>query len=336
MQFKDYLKLQFKKPSLEASEEILESRKKAFQKSLQECYSRLESIELLYSNSKFQDSKILIQVLHNEITSVILHLYEKNKAQYGAQEAYALIKEPSISAICLKEHELINELLKTDNFGAEEVEGSLSAFQKIFDNFEKYFRKEKSSSLHTIMDDYKKHLLVQVTLAGIFLALIIFPIINNFAKYPPVKNDTALIFYTTSKIEPFNPLNSVSLELNKEGWQEYRFKLNPPKDIFKLRLDPLNQSKIKIQLKAIRLLDNSGKVLKERDFLIGSDSRLKDFQEIESFQQLKPGKIVPGKYIEMVSDGNDPQISFNFGALQSVTEIQATYRVAQGNKNFID
>ncbi|MCC6275462.1 MAG: hypothetical protein IT569_06375 [Leptospiraceae bacterium] len=336
MQFKDYLKLQFKKPSLESSEEILESRKKAFQKSLQECYSRLESIELLYSNSKFQDSKILIQVLHNEITSVILHLYEKNKAQYGAQEAYALIKEPSISAICLKEHELINELLKTDNFGAEEVEGSLSAFQKIFDNFEKYFRKEKSSSFHTSLDDYKKRLLVQIAFATILLALTIFPAINNRVKYPPIKNDTALLSYTTTETENFTPQNSISLELNKEGWQDYKFKINPAKNLFKLRLDPISQSKIKIQLKEIRLLDNSGKVLKERDFLIGSDLRLKDMKEIENIQQMKPGKVVFGKYIEMISDGDDPQISFNFGPLQSVAEIQVTYRVAQGNKKFTD
>ncbi|MBE7410814.1 MAG: hypothetical protein L6Q54_11810 [Leptospiraceae bacterium] len=336
MQWKDYLKIQILKPTLDESENEKEFRKIKFNESFEENNSKLESIEMLYNNSKFQDSKILIQVLNEDIKNPILQLHEKEKSQIKPNEAFQLIQDKSISEICIKEYSTIQEILKIVKFDSKEVEDSISSFQKIFDSMQKYFKKEKIGSLHTSLDDYKKRIFVQSSVLIFLLLLFGITPIKNKIKYPNVQNGKVEFFYTTQPDENFHTGNLLTLDLVPQGWHTYSFKFTPSKNLYKLRIDPLTQSKIKIQIKEIRILDNKGKILKERDLLIGNDLRIKNYQEIESIHQFKTGKMIPGKYVEVISDGNDPHISFNFGVLHSVGEVQITYRVAKGNFKFTD
>ena len=205
-------------------------------------------------------------------------------------------------------------------------------------NLEKYYKQEKKQKLHTPLDTYKNRLSIQGSVIFTFIVIFgLFLFAYKKIKYRPLIQDTFQVFYTTSEKESFSEANSLKQTLNLSGdWFEYKLSINPPKDIYRLRMDPLNQVKARIQFKNIRILDKNGKILKERDFLIGNDLRPKNFEEIENTNQIIPGKISAGKFIEFVSNGDDPYISINTGLQKSVAEIQITIRVIEAHKKFKD
>lgn len=335
MHIKDYFKIQFKHPILNSDDNEKEVKKASFLKDMENNFSSLESIELLSSNSKYSDSKILMKILNDEILKTIFRFHNKQNLT-SQKEACSLISDSILSELCLKELENISGFLTKEQFEENETEETLTSFQNLLNYLQKYFKKEKWGSLHTPQDDFKKRKFVQLSFISSTIFLILFSIVYNKIKYPQIRNDFAQIQFMTTEKGIFAPESTLVADIKKEGWQEYKFKLANPQNIYKLKLDPLSQPKVKMQFKDIKFLDSNGKIIKERNFLIGDDLRLKDHKEIEYIQQMKPGRLKPGKYVELVSEGDDPQIFINCGPLKSVSEILVTFRITRGHLKFPD
>ena len=67
MIWKEYLKINFKKPIEDESIKSIRSKKKIFESSIEKCYSRLETIEICTSNSKNEDAILLSKALFIDI-----------------------------------------------------------------------------------------------------------------------------------------------------------------------------------------------------------------------------------------------------------------------------
>lgn len=82
MAFTDYIKIGFKKPNLSSDEIEKENKRSRLEESFEKVHSRLESIEILNSNEKFEDSSILSGLLALDTINLSLDFSENPKQKW--------------------------------------------------------------------------------------------------------------------------------------------------------------------------------------------------------------------------------------------------------------
>ncbi|MCE9499922.1 MAG: hypothetical protein K8R21_05410 [Leptospira sp.] len=338
MQLKELLKINFKQPGLNQEEVKLEEKKRKILKSLEKCYSSLESVEILNSSTKNEDSAILIRHLAIDSANLILDLFDRQPITEISKitDSLKTIPEPSIISLIEKNAEILGTLQDSDLplEKCEEAEGFLS---RLLSETEKIYQKKKGSELNTPAEIYRQRIRVQSTIFVTLFAITAISFFYNWIKYPSIHKDTVQVYYTTSASQKMTETLSVKTDLNlKPDWTTYTFQLPAPTDITGIRIDPLNQKKMKIQLKSIRIFDKNKKTAGEWTLGVSEKFVPTEFRRFTFINQIKSGKNIPGGFMTIVTEGDDPFLHFNTGEIRGVSSVEVTFRAQEDFKKFKD
>lgn len=340
MQIKEYFTVQFKKPILADDEKTREEKKKTLEAKLEKAYSRLESIEILNSNSKSDDMFILSSYLVVDLynLSADYHGVETVETAEGLADKVDNLPDDALRTLYKDQGKLlsVHTLGKPTEEDAEVLEEQAG---KLLMGLEKHFKKLRKTELHTPLDDFKKRWKIQAGVVIGFLVLTVGGVIQNQLKYPVMKDDTAQLYFM-SKETP-NPTDANSVKIPVEAsqapqWQEYNFSLPEAKELVGVRVDPINQRKVRFNISHVKYLDSTGKVLFERDFQLGDNLIPKDIEQIGMLNDIKAGKAAPGAFAEMVSIGSDPFFHLELPPTKNVASVQVRMRMIEEYKKFED
>jgi len=341
MKVKDLFTIQFKKPDLVGDEEDKEKRKQDLDSGFEKAYSRLESIEILNSNSKKEDVSILLNAFLVDIYNVVARYLDSSLLRSSSEvpEAVTKLSNPELQSIFQDRNRLlmIHEITKPTE---EEMEYLEEEASKLLMNLEKYFKKIRKTQLYTSLDDYRKRWMIQGSVLVSVLILSIGSVVYNKIRYPAMHNGKAQVFFLTK--ESPNPIEEFSYSLpvsvaDKGIWKDYRFEiLGDPKDLIGVRIDPIDQKKIRFGISHVRYLDSNGKVLAERDFQLTESLLPKNIEQIGILNDLKPGRAIAGAYAEMVSTGNDPFFFLNLPVSRKVRYVEVRMRFTEEFNKFSD
>jgi hypothetical protein len=218
---------------------------------------------------------------------------------------------------------------------ASHLEESLDS---LFLSFKKWARDLYSTELHTRMDNWKKRRRIQ---GGILTGIVILGIASfgyNQIVYPKFHHDTTqLYFLTPEESEPIVQ-NSVTIPVKLEDkgeWVEYTFALpGEPKVITGIRLDPIHQRKMRINIHSIQYLNGKDQVIRERDFLLTDKLIPKNAEEIGIINDLKAGKAAIGRYAEVVSTSNNPYFHILLPETKGVSKVKVKMRFIEEYNEF--
>lgn len=340
MQIKDYFTFQFKKPDLEEAELSRERKKKILSENLEQAYSRLESIEILNSNSKTDDMFHITSILAVDLYNISAEFYglEKVSNAIGLKDKVDNFPDDSLRNL-YKEHERLLSISNIEKPTEEEAEVLEEQVSKLLTGLEKYYKKGKKDELHTPLDDFKKRWTVQGSVLVAVLVLTIGSVIQNKLKYPTMTDDKAQLYFLTKEKPNPTDENSVKLDVsasNAGKWQDLKFDLPTQLELVGVRFDPINQRKVRINMERIQYLDEKGAVLFERDFQLGENLIPKDIEQIGMLNDIKAGRAVAGGFAEMVSTGSDPFFHLELPPTQNVSSVKIRVRMLEEFKKFED
>ncbi|MCC5816345.1 MAG: hypothetical protein JJT78_16460 [Leptospira sp.] len=341
MQIKEYFTIQFKKPVLGDDEKTREEKKKTLNEKLEKAYSRLESIEILNSNSKTDDMFILTTHLIQDLYNLSAEYYglELVNTASGLKDKIDNLPDDGLRNL-YKDQERLITVSSIEKPTEEEAEVLEEQASKLLLGLEKFFKKTKKTELHTTMDDFKKRLAVQGTILISILTLSIGSVIYNKVKYPIFEDDQAQIYFMTPEFPNPTDANSVKqpvLASQKGEWLDYRFPIPADNsELIGIRIDPVNQRKVRFGLQYVQYLDVNGKVIFERDFKLTENLIPSNVDQIGIMNDLKAGVAKPGGFAEMESVGSDPFFYLNLPKTKNVAFVQLRMRFLEGYKKFKD
>jgi len=331
MIWKEYFKINFNKPIEDENIKSLREKKKRFEDSLSKCYSRLETIEICTSNSKAEDAILLSKALNLDILNMLLDYYDENKLDsMVANTNYSYKLKNSVISKLFDDH--INSV----NFENLEEENILKIESSLSELLYK-LEKELKPSFENPIDNFKKRIYAQ----SILFLIISLISAGSFLKYyldsRPLKEDFVGVNYSEDKntLPSLEEITTVSIK-PESGWETKKISFKEPKSIELLEIDPIHQNKARIQLKDLRLYDEKGAILFQRDLLIDN----LDLTELLKFlrsEEIVPGKIVIGRAIEMESIGLNPKLFFTFDKkIEKVLQIEFSIRSTKRKNKYQD
>jgi len=331
MIWKEYLKLNFNKPVEDEIIRSLRDKKKRFEDALSKCYSRLETIEICTSNSKPEDAILLSKALNLDILNMLLDYYDENKIDSintNTNYSYKL-KNTTIAKLFDDYINSVNlENLEEENI--LKIESSLSEFLYKLE-------KELKPTFENPIDNFKKRIYAQSILFLIISLISAGSILKYYLDSRPLKEDFAGVNYSEDKSTPpsMEEITTVSIK-PESGWETKKISFKEPKNIELLEIDPIHQNKARIQLKDLKIYDEKGTLLYQRDLLIDN----LDLTELLKFlrsEEIVPGKIVIGRAVEIESIGPNPKIFFTFDKkIEKVSQIEFSIRSTKRKNKFQD
>jgi hypothetical protein len=338
MTIADYFKVSFKKPELnETISQILEKKGK-LKTQLESCYSRLESIEICNSNSKSADALILSNYLIVDIANLALLFYNKALITISDNwiEKVKVISEEEIVSGFTKHSGILASVYETEEEKTEKIESSLA---DLLYSVEKNIFKKNKSQFENPIDNFKKKSTIQLIVSIIVIILALNLGVKQYNKMKPIKSDTAKIYFMNGVDKTPVAANSVTAEVKpSEEWAEVHFILSKPTAIKDIKVEPVHQIHARFQLKELKYLDESKKVVKERNFKLSKVGMVENTEtnEICCTEELKPGRLIPEKYLEMESVNPSPSFYVKMEETKDVKEIILTYRYIKNTKKFLD
>lgn len=332
MKLKNLFVLDFKKPELDGEEALAYKRKESFLENLSRAYSRLETVEICNSNTKYEDSKLLAKALVLDVFSLLSDFYSLNKPETHSNCA-ALIERIPLEEIQAE----LKKLLELD-FESTEEEDALKreeAFVKVLYTIEKSISKKHSAELSNRLDDYKLRTKLQ---AGIFSVLLLFAIYKGTTQYfktRPLKGGQSLIEMTTKlnnqpdlikKEHPYTP---------SPEWTKLEQILDSEISLDHVRISPIQESDARMQIRNLKVYDKSDKIVFEAPLLI-TDTFFQDAIGFIESENLKPGKYVNGRALEFESINSNPKIGFKWSKPLTAKKISWEVRMIKNYKKFDD
>ncbi|HMV41036.1 MAG TPA: hypothetical protein PK079_24220 [Leptospiraceae bacterium] len=337
MKLADYFKISLKKPEITESIAQVLDKKNKLKSQIETCFSRLESIEICNSNSKSADAMILSNYLIVDLTNLILiYLNQPTLLSSDKWQDKTKTFPEELSSIFSEHNSILNSSYETDEERSEKIESSLS---DILLASEKFIFKKNKADFQNPIDDYKKRSAVQFILSVIILIVAINTGIKLFNKYKAVKEDTAKIYFMNTANPAPNPNNTITAKvIPSENWVEANFVLPNPVDIKEIKVELIHQVFTRFQLKDLKFLDENKKVLRERNFQLNNLGMVENSEknEICCTEELKPGKLIPGKYMELETTSSSPSFYVKMEESKSVKEIVLTYRYIKNTNKFPD
>lgn len=331
MKIKELFKIDFKKPELDSEQKETYNKKETVLSKIEECYSRLESIEILNSNSKNLDAPIIAQYLFVDIFNIILFIESQSPISLvlEAKQKINSISNEELKKYLIENEAIISKLLVDEPTleDSETVENFLSEFlHKVESNLE---------NLNTPLDEYKKRMKFQMVAAAILIfSLFVFSV--NVYQNNILKPGNIEMWFMNSANPAPTTTNQLSIPLQvNSNWNVYTFQLPVPSTIEKLRIDPVAQAKVKFQMEYIRYLDSNKNILKERSFIVQPNYMLNDQEQLSNIIGLIPSKNnKAGNIGEMLSTNSDPSFYLNMGNLEKVSFIEIKMRIAKESKEY--
>jgi hypothetical protein len=330
MIWKEYLKLEFKKPKEDDTIINIRNKKKNFEINISKCYSRLETIEICTSNSKNEDALLLAKALLIDIYNLLLEFYSESKVENIDPDFKIgeLIKTPNLLEIFISlKNNLDLENLEEDNI--LKIESSLS---------ESLYKLEKEMRIYleNPIDNYKKRLTTQSIVFFVLLSIGIASFLKNYIERKPLQPDYIGVQISDDKsTAPTDPEVNIPTQ-GEEGWDIKKVNLSTPKTIEKLFISPLHQNKGRFQFKDLKIYDDKNFILYEKSFII-DNTDLTELLKILKTEEIFPGKIVIGRALEMESIGKNPKMIIYFDKkIDKVAQIEFKYRATKRTNKYQD
>ncbi|WCL50553.1 hypothetical protein [Leptospira sp. GIMC2001] len=339
MKLIEYFKIKIKKPILSQEEMVKENQKKKYYTQLEQASSRLESIEILVANNKNNDSFILGTHLAVDIFNLFANYY-KMKNLFTIEEVKASIGSFSDSKVkdLFEKCEFITNYKPNIDPTDEYCEAMETSVSGLLHGTEKFFKHINRTDLFTPMDEFNRRWKTQSSIA-VFIAVFIFGslVIDAISK-PTIHKDVAQFYYTTEPNTNFTEEQSVRTPLemiDKGQWKEIAFDIPEGTKPFQLiRFDPLTQVKAKFTLAEVKYLSANGKIIFQRDFSLTENLFPANTSQLGDFHDFKPGKNKVGGFMEMVTTGTDPYITFDLPSKIAVAKVIFKIRVLEDFKKF--
>lgn len=337
MAIKEYFKLQFKKPELNSEENSLYQHKQDLERMLHAAYARLESIEILNSNDKNDDSIILAEKLKLDLVNFALAILETESKQSlsGFDEILTWITEPELRQL-FESHKDLYDIPEKYSETEEQAEFLEVHLGKLLNGLEKKYKIIRKTRLYTAMDTHSKRIWFQTIVFSVLLALTIAVPAYRSIKYPSIKADNIGIYVLNETMPQPGQTNLLSLPLErKPEWKIYRFTLKEAQSIDRIRIDPVNQSKMRFEIDSVRFLDSNSQLLAEKKFTVSKTLMLEIQKEISNVNQIAPTKENrPGDIAQMQSIGSDPYFYLDTKGLAQVKTIEIKFRITELHKKF--
>ncbi len=331
MIWKEYFKIGFKKPDEDEIIKSLREKKKKFEESLSKCYSRLETIEICTSNSKLEDAFLLSNALNIDILNMLLEYFDENKiTSIDKNFDYSSKLKNSNSS------KLFHEYLQSTNLENLEEENILKIESSLSELLYK-LEKELKPSFENPIDNFKKRIYAQSIL---FLAICLISggsLLKYYLDTRPLKDDFAGVNYSEDKNNLPLMEENVTVAIKPEyGWETKKITFKEPKNIEILEIDPIHQNKARIQIKDLKLYDDKGLVVFQKDLII-ENTDLTELLKFLRSEEIVPGKIVVGRAVEMESIGPNPKVFFTFEKkIEKVSQVEFSIRSTKRINKFQD
>ena len=330
MIWKDYLKINFKKPIEDESIKSIRSKKKIFESSLEKCYSRLETIEICTSNSKNEDAILLSKALFIDIYNLLLeyHGEEKTLAIDSDSRISERIKDQALVNIFISLKNSIN-LEDNDEENILKLETTLS---------ESLYKLESEMKIHfeNPIDTFKKRVIFQSIILLIILGISGGTLFKKYMDGRPLKAD--YIGIQTSEDKVSTPTeNEISLTTQgEENWDTKKFVFPQPRNLETIYISPIHQPKARFQFKDLKVYNEKGQILYEKSFILDSIDLTELLKTLRT-DDIYPGKIVIGRALEMESIGNNPKLIINLEKkLEKVTQVEFKIRSTKRTNKYQD
>ncbi|TGL86017.1 hypothetical protein EHQ68_09640 [Leptospira congkakensis] len=335
LQMRDLLFSPWKAPSLDAQEQTLENQKEIQKKVLAQLGSRLESVELLLSNEKLEETKILFRFLAFDLVNFQLLRTNQKEIPYSGDLSGFTIPETDRK---LKPFRFLETLDRLSHFTEKEMDEILSLAVDTYDYLLYESTKDFKARFQTTLDQFRFIRLLRLLILSAVLFFSIFGYAYNQYKYP-VMRDQSIKLYTF--IGRDKPETSESLSVSKPvlkkdigNWVEYEWTL--PESMSKfggLRIDPLEQRGIRFVLDQISILDSKGKEIYSKKIVMSSSLLPEDYQDFLQIIDIKTaGKQSPGEMVEMITTGSNPQIQLVFPTLNDAKTIKLKMKYIEAHK----
>jgi hypothetical protein len=335
---KDFFKFVWNKPILSSADALKEESKIIFSNKLESIYSRLESAEILNSNGKSADAMLILESLFQDAFNMVADYKKFHHAKSAAEIKSRLDSLPEDLAKIFRDK---NEILNISNLeiSEENSEKCEEQISEIISKLEKFFRLTRKTEWHTPLDDVKTIWKVQIGSVLGLLFIILGTIAYQKIRYPNLVDGSVQIFFLNENLTTFTEANSKSLPFlvkNRGEWIEYNFSLDQPASITSIRLDPINQRKIKFSVSELSVLDIKDRILFKRDFVLNENFLIKDYGNIDQLSELKAGKAIPGGFVEMVSTGSNPYFELKTPKINGASKITVKLRHTEERFKFKD
>lgn len=326
------------KPELTENELALESKKQKLEQKMEELRSRIQSIELLASNSKYTDVNILGSHLQQNYLEV-LQEFEVIDIQNGQSEDAADLKSSQFkikSCFPIDAQSDGKEILSTQ----KQLDQSIRLAKQAMIELNNLWSRKKSW-MQTKLDVVKSRFKTFTIIVTIVILLILFGYVFKKVNYPELHADKVEMHYKirSNNGDKLIPLQAVDLDLNQKGqWVDYKFHLPYALqfDLTDLIFTPLNQSKMRIALATLQYKGINGQTLFSRDFITGPNFLIHDAEHMPNLRSLVRDKKQPGSFIELLTTCNDPIVHFKPPAISGVKLIVLRMRVTEKYNRFID
>jgi hypothetical protein len=334
MSIKDYFKLDFKKPDMDSETTAILKRKEGLENKLENLYSRLETVEICNSNSKFFDSEIISNSLFKDIIEFAT-TYENKNANQLVNDFTNLTSETEINSAFSETYNLLS-LKSIDEDHITKIEESLS---NLIYKLEKYIFSKNKKTFENNYSSFKKRIQIQSIIASIVFIFLSYQAYLFYKKNKPVNPDIAKLYYLAEKAETPSAANMIQADITPgETWQEAKFILPKPSEVLNVKFEPIKQDYIRIQFKEVRYLDEKGLVKNTKSLKLNSigmvDNKPED--EICCLEGFKPGKLLPEKYIEFETLVPNTSFYIKQPKMKDIKEIVLVYRYIKNTKKFKD
>lgn len=144
------------------------------------------------------------------------------------------------------------------------------------------------------------------------------------------------IFYLKNPNPVDEAFETAPIDLTKKGeWVVYKFPTSANQELNGIRIDPIQQKKMRYSIESLRILNAKGTVLFERDFLLDETLLPKDRDKFGPISDMKTGgKAKAGSPIEMESTGNDPYFIVYFPNVKGASSVELKMRHLEAHKKF--
>ncbi|MCZ8344476.1 MAG: hypothetical protein O9301_15690 [Leptospira sp.] len=306
----------WKKPTLSADESKKEDLKKSTKAQLDLCESRLETLDILLTNDKIEDAKIILPLFFLDLVN-LSRTIQGNEPLNNLPNPNEFLSSLQLSERQKRAFSVFTELEEILKGNAEKLEESLEKLYFVLSHFEKQFFKVKKEVLFTEYDRYKKTFALRFTALASIITIAFISYFTYAYKYPKFKNQSLKIYFLENKANQrmFDEKSiSTELLLDKKGaWVEISLEVPTLVESFgALRIEPLRQRGIRFAIKDFQVFDAKGKILLERKFDIGENLLPNGYEDFLSFQDVKTvANLKPGDILEMDTTGSRPQFTLS-------------------------
>lgn len=335
LRIRDLLFLPWMAPVLTPPDLEFEKQKESRKKALFQIDSRLESIEILLTNDKWEDAKLLFRQLAYDLVNFQLLRTGQKEIPVGGNLLGFSIPESDKK---LKPFRFLESLERLSEFSGKELDENLSFAIDTYEFLLEESKKEFNSRLATPLDSFRLVKRVRIVIIGIVFSFSIIGYIYYQYKFPVMKDQSIKLYTFESKEKPeTSESRTFSLPVLKKdigNWVDYEFPLNESMSSFGgLRIDPLEQRGIRFVLDQISVLDSKGKEIYSKKIVVSHNLLPEDYQDFLKIADIKTaGKQLPGEMVEMITTGSDPQIQLVFPALKDAKSIKLKMKYIEAHK----